>query len=196
MPKINYKSKKNKLFFKNSFNLANKKVRFFVVIGVFVILGGGYFTYKSFAATTQYASMANYQLKGINAVGFFEQSKNNLQVLRVQPQGGSAYATFDVPVNTNIKYCYTARADRPIGVWFLAIPTDSANFSGKGGLPPANSILSTSYTTFCQTIRSENIKLRVQLSSITDGLLNPGASMYVSQLSVEILAPAAPTPAK
>jgi len=49
MPKINNLSKQKKSFFKKRFDLTNKKVRFFVVIGIFVILGGGYFTYRSFA---------------------------------------------------------------------------------------------------------------------------------------------------
>jgi len=51
MPKINNKSNKKRSFLKNRVDLTNKKVRFFVVIGIFAILGGGYFTYKSFAAT-------------------------------------------------------------------------------------------------------------------------------------------------
>jgi len=50
MPKINNLSKQKKSFFKKRFDLTNKKVRFFVVISIFVILGGGYFTYRSFAA--------------------------------------------------------------------------------------------------------------------------------------------------
>lgn len=41
---------------KRRFDLTNKKVQFFVVIGIVAILGGGYFTFKSFAATGVRAS--------------------------------------------------------------------------------------------------------------------------------------------
>ncbi len=43
----------SKGFFGKSFDLKNRKVQFFVVILIVAILGGGYFTFKSFAATTQ-----------------------------------------------------------------------------------------------------------------------------------------------
>lgn len=40
---------------KRRFNLTNKKVQFFVVIAIVALLGGGYFTIKSFAATNLYS---------------------------------------------------------------------------------------------------------------------------------------------
>lgn len=51
MPKITKKTKASKSAgLKRRFDLTNKKVQFFVVIGIVAILGGGYFTFKSFAA--------------------------------------------------------------------------------------------------------------------------------------------------
>lgn len=43
--------KSSKGFLGKKFNLQSRKVQFFVVILIVAILGGGYFTYKSFAAT-------------------------------------------------------------------------------------------------------------------------------------------------
>ncbi len=42
-------------FFKRRFNLQSRKVQFVVVILIVAILGGGWFTYKSFAATVSYS---------------------------------------------------------------------------------------------------------------------------------------------
>lgn len=56
MPKTTKTSRKpspastKKSGFKRRFDITNKKVQFFVVIGIVAILGGGYFTFKSFAA--------------------------------------------------------------------------------------------------------------------------------------------------
>ncbi|USN95597.1 MAG: hypothetical protein H6793_00300 [Candidatus Nomurabacteria bacterium] len=48
----NSNTSKSKGFFGKSFDLKSRKVQFFVVILIVAILGGGYFTLKSFAATS------------------------------------------------------------------------------------------------------------------------------------------------
>jgi len=51
MPNKNPNKKSKTSLFKKRFDLTNRKVQFFVVIAIFAILGGGYFTFRSFAAT-------------------------------------------------------------------------------------------------------------------------------------------------
>lgn len=45
--------KSSKGFLSKKFNLQSRKVQFFVVILIVAVLGGGYYTYKSFAATPE-----------------------------------------------------------------------------------------------------------------------------------------------
>ncbi len=51
-------NKKNHL--SQSFSLQSKKVQFFVVIAIIAILGGGYYTIKSFASTTPIFTASNF----------------------------------------------------------------------------------------------------------------------------------------
>lgn len=51
--KTTTKKANNKSSLKKRFDLTNKKVQFFVVIAIVAVLGGGYFTVRSFASTGQ-----------------------------------------------------------------------------------------------------------------------------------------------
>lgn len=48
-------SSKKQGFLKRSFNLKSRKVQFFIVILIVAVLGGGYYTYKSFAAVQSWS---------------------------------------------------------------------------------------------------------------------------------------------
>ena len=190
------KNKKiNNMNLLSKFKGVSKKTKFIIIIAIFTVMGGGYLTLKSFANTFIYASISDGRLRGYNAGVFTESSKNNAQVLQIQPNGGSGYADFSIPANTVFRYCYTARADKPMGAWFGA----SASGKGSGGLPPANTIIGTNYQSYCNKDAngsSSSALYKVQLFNTIEGQLNPGASMYISQLYVEIVSSSpAPTPA-
>lgn len=82
MKKKMTKTSKKPLVLKRRLDLTNKKVQFFVVIGIVAILGGGYFTVKSFASTVLYRiSPSDIWCSGSNCGVSYDANKNNSPVL-------------------------------------------------------------------------------------------------------------------
>ena len=98
----NSNTNNGKGFFGKSFDLKSRKVQFFVVILIVAILGGGYFTFKSFAAaytitvmnnstseSFNYAPQQKNQNCNIDYQNSYESSKNNLKVVSVGCNGNA-----------------------------------------------------------------------------------------------------------
>lgn len=123
----NNKNSKRTSLLKSKFNLQSRKVQFFVVILIIAVIGGGYFTYKSFAATgrrwvydIQNGGLAPSQTDPVrppcSASHYVEPAKNNKLVWTLacpQPQGrdadyGLKLVTSDGRLNQNnnsYRYC-------------------------------------------------------------------------------------------
>lgn len=144
MPKTSKKSKASKSTgLRKRFDLTNKKVQFFVVIAIVAILGGGWFTYKSFAATVNSTVYPTTQ----GGVGYFstqtvgtmcstkkasDSSKNNqtVQFFACSPGPGNQniakadiafFSDGKIPFGT-YKACLLIKGSSPydqnIGTWF------------------------------------------------------------------------------
>ncbi|MFO0887438.1 MAG: hypothetical protein U0413_04420 [Candidatus Saccharimonadales bacterium] len=95
----NSNTNNGKGFFGKSFDLKSRKVQFFVVILIVAILGGGYFTLKSFAATVAYSySPVNNTLvckekcKKVNDTGIAKNSTTVLSITSLGKVAGSSNA--------------------------------------------------------------------------------------------------------
>ena len=111
--KQNKKSKQVGIFGK-SFDLKSRKVQFFVSIFIIAILGGGYFTFKSFAATQDFIYTADngYLNPETKASTQLEPKKNNIKVIRLDSYGGTAKVGKGssipvIPAGQNYQYCVT-----------------------------------------------------------------------------------------
>ncbi len=155
MPKTNTKAKQTG--WKRQFDLTNRKVQFFVVIGIFAILGGGYFTFRSFAqASWNYAgSDKNISLRNIYPESpctlnrSADASKNNQIVINMLcPKDGQATA---VTPNTYLiggssyRYCASIKGGGTVQL----IIDDSGGFTGGSASKDFNVINNDSYNTYC-----------------------------------------------
>lgn len=128
-------NKQSKSLLGKSFDLSSNKVRFFITVLIIAIIGGGYFTFRSFA-DTQLPNIykmctANDCLNG-NPLGKgasvgYDSQKNNMKYYKLTKGG---YASIDVanpPKGAQVQYCMTARADNKVFV------TPNIGYNGKGG---------------------------------------------------------------
>lgn len=97
--------KSRKGLFGRRFNLQSRKVQFVVFILIVAVLGGGYYTYKSFAASWTY-SLSNNNLaatpngSACQAVPYNEPAKGNARVWSITCQPTSALPSSNVEVKT------------------------------------------------------------------------------------------------
>ena len=132
----NSNTNNGKGFFGKSFDLKSRKVQFFVVILIVAILGGGYFTLKSFAATTitDTYTVANRRLRSVNLSESFsrncygkivtEQDKNGTQSIGLVCSAGSTASRYSVSAvsegvkllsssTPNYRYCAATKGVAP-----------------------------------------------------------------------------------
>lgn len=149
-------------------NFYSRKTQFIIVVLIIAIAGGGYFTYKSFAATSRVytATIANGQLLALtSSTQINDAAKNNNKVWKVSPGGALLTARFTKPAGVGQVSGAVIRADQPAvvrikpygdtsaGEPLLATTSWSAVTSGKkwnasGSVPNAYiSLHNTSNTT-------------------------------------------------
>ncbi len=185
-------------FFKRRFNLQSRKVQFVVVILIVAILGGGWFTYKSFAATVSYSfSPANDTLKCthtcVNGNGkVTESQKNGAVVLLLKPSASSASvaqaSNAMLYVGNTYRMCAVVRGNGTISLTsFTEIPQNIA-------------ISSSGYQRVCGVNFSPKNSLRYDPSVWLQNYpanLQSNAQVYISLLEVELVGtPTTPAPAK
>lgn len=122
---------------KRRFDLTNKKVQFFVVIAIVAVLGGGYYTVRSFADTTTYRFQpsdftlsCNMQYSPPGSCERITESssgqKSGAVVLRMK-QGGEATGNRNTlfPAGNESRMCYTAKGNGEFQYWPTAVGPDS-----------------------------------------------------------------------
>jgi len=109
-----HQKKQNKSFFGKKFDIKSRKVQFFVSILVIAILGGGYFTFKSFAAVNDFVyTPSNGWLRSYDSENRYvteKNGKNNQLVLQLPPYYSGKIAnregaTPQIPRYQYYKYC-------------------------------------------------------------------------------------------
>lgn len=90
---------------KRRFDLANKKVQFFVVIGIIAILGGGYYTLKSFADSVVY-SLGPGQIK-------IDSNYGPCSAVRGSDPGKNISSTLDIRCNKQVPNNITLAGNQP-----------------------------------------------------------------------------------
>lgn len=137
MPKNNIGNKRassastKKSSLKRRFDLTNRKVQFFVVIAIVAVLGGGWFTYRSFAAeATLYTfTPQNGALECLlrdYCKQFQDTSKNNMNVFQIYgaPDGSPSEITTTrmyLIAGTTYNVCVSAKGQQRLSI------TDSYN---------------------------------------------------------------------
>jgi hypothetical protein len=160
---------------KTRFNLANRKVQFFVFIAIVALLGGGYFTIKSFAATSTVAEVSNGLLTGSGSYTIVsDAAKNNKKVVRISKAGSAAIIKngadgvpmMKIPANVKVRYCYLAKADQQTGAFFVGWAQGLSGGKGGAGIPTPNTVIGTSYSTYCTPYENNQNRTNVTMSFI------------------------------
>jgi len=119
----NTKQSKQKKSVLNKLGGLSKRSKFIVVVLIFAVLGGGYLTYKSFAATTQIASRAAADTGHIGNGAYVKTEtlestgKNGTQVVALR--GKSSYVEYMGAPGLTVeseryRFCFTARVEGSI----------------------------------------------------------------------------------
>ena len=131
MPKTTKKAKSTKFSgaqkdnFKKGFDIANRRVQFFVVIAIVALLGGGYYLYRSYAATQ---NQWNYNISSgtiqilstnpTNKTPIKEIAKNSKLVAQLNKSEqigvsvpGTAFPA--VPINQPMRLCVISNSANP-----------------------------------------------------------------------------------
>ena len=143
---------------KEKFSLKSKRVQFFVAIGIVSLLGGGWFTYKSFAASTLTAvpnttdnksnPAAKMVIAGGGASYAADPSKNNQTIVRLTKKGDLTQATFRIMRNTKSRACFYARSNN-LTLAALHARYFGSNTVGQGSLTKPNLYVTTNYSRQC-----------------------------------------------
>lgn len=122
---------------KRRFDLTNKKVQFFVVIAIVAVLGGGWFTLKSFANSVTYRYQpsdltlsCNMQFSPPGSCERITEStsgqKNGAIVIKMKQNGtvnGNRNTLF--PDGNESRMCYTAKGNGEFQYWPTAVGPNS-----------------------------------------------------------------------
>lgn len=173
MPKTSKKTKVSKgTGLKRKFDLSNRRVQFFVTIAIVALLGGGWFTYKSFAAVAPLASYSPTALKLNGGAHLVTDAGNQVVRLPKDVQGsisllGSQH--LPVPANTQIRTCVEARSDHNAQVYFGQFFVTASDSIIRGGPPAPNASISSSYTTVCTPFQSSGANTYMNFELINGG---------------------------
>lgn len=196
MPKTTKTTRKSsvasgkKLGLKSRFNLRSKKVQFFVVIGIVAILGGGYYTVRSFAATgtiTAQATTSNNKsasghklLASQGASYFTDSSKNNTTVVAAQYNQAALTSTMPI-ISDIIVPCVTVRASTPSTAIFTGVASGGKGANQLIGRATPNINIGTNYNDIClgEYITQHT---KIDLSVINK---KPGTTIYVSRIYIK-----------
>ncbi len=189
------KKSKNKNIRKTGFlnrtGYSSKRTQFIVVMLIVAVMGGAWFTYRSFAATLQVIetcvpnSCLDAKTLGVNAFRYKDASKNNIDTYRLS-SGGVAHVPkgFNMPSSgATWQVCYTARADRNTSV------TVDMGTGLAGGSGPEN--ISTSWQERCSPLSTYTSGTGKYYLVITN---NSNVNVYVSQMVLKSDRPAATSP--
>lgn len=180
---------------KRRFDLANKKVQFLVVIGIVAVLGGGYFTVKSFASTVVYTRLPN-QLKIVGGsscthpIGS-DPAKNISQTLDIACPRSTSSIQFVSSMNPRLSgfhdTCVTAK-----GSGKIIVTMTNGNLSGTSNWRSKDYQIKNDgqYHTYCSGSLYSNGSYGVNSYFSIDG----NALVKVSQLQVYKTASQTPTP--
>lgn len=197
MTKTTKKSKASKSAgLKRRFDLTNKKVQFFVVIGIVAILGGGYFTFRSFAATTTvYTAKPGSGLKpastGKNcsaAPSSESTSKGNIAVIALKCTASTSPSLAQVSASASnltgkTRACFTAKgagkvdayASYFVGTAFVHDSRMTATERGK--------IKSDTFTTVCTPWHTAVQSSRISPAIFVDG--SASGKLAVSDITIQ-----------
>ncbi len=175
-------------------NLSSPKTRFVAAILLVAVMGGGWFTYRSFAATPTNiyvqctpSNCLNAKTLGVNAFNATDSNKNNMPMYRLA-KGGEAYTkSLTIPGNATLQYCATVRADKAVTI------NAGIGFTNRGGVWDIKA--TTGWTDVCGDNQGPFG------SALTGGVLsvsNPtSVNVYVAKIFVKTDSKPAPsTPVK
>lgn len=99
---------------KKKFNLQSRKVQFFVVIAIVALLGGGWFTYKSFADSNAAQIAASSLTKNTTTETKPGTGKSGVKVARISPKKAIQWNTSKMVFRKGTyKICATVRYENP-----------------------------------------------------------------------------------
>ncbi len=172
--------------------LDNTRNRFVVTVLFIAILGGGFFVYKSFAATASWTFLPSGGLSTAatapcKAAKATEASKNNLAIINLSctGSGGSASASVvgsAIPVslvNQSFRLCATIKGTGYVNVG-LSVPTLSGNSTTNTSVPATGS-----YKDACTQYAVKATKAGAVIGAVK--VNTNGSSVSVSQLRLEQL---------
>jgi len=191
----NSNTSKSKGFFGKSFDLKSRKVQFFVVILIVAILGGGYFTLKSFAATAlDTYTVSNAKLTSFNPTEIInnnctankvtDKDKNNTVVMGLTCRAGSLASKYSIsarsksitfsPSSKNFRYCAIVKGASPE----LTIQPKYQNLSSVSAAVKYTNFRTDNYTEVC----SNWFKVTSSKSSPISGYVSIKANQSNSSL--------------
>ncbi len=213
MPKTTKKSKASKANgLKKRFDLNNKRVQFFVVVGIVALLGGGWFTYKSFAANvlktwTVPTNLACGHLNragqnGCNVVSDPQKNNSSVVVLSTDTSAQPTLSGITITRNSPVKLTGNRKYDvcalvKGVGQMDIRLTqTDSSGASFHGDLGAFKNIQINSpsgYTEYCNTVQTPGSQYTTDYYGTYIAQNREGGLISVSNATVKPSASPIPT---